>query len=87
MKSEELEQRFLKRSELAARWRCSVETIKRRQRSGALNPIRLSQRLLLYSLKEIEALEKAGATITETLSTEDNATPEPRLVQKGRKLQ
>jgi hypothetical protein len=49
--------KFLKRRELAARWRCSGETIKRRQRSGLLHPIRLSQRLLLYKLSEIEALE------------------------------
>ncbi len=52
--------KFLKRGELAARWRCSNETIKRRQRSGLLNPIRLSQRLLLYRLSEIEKLERDG---------------------------
>jgi len=51
------EEKFLKRRELAARWRCSGETIKRRQRSGLLHPIRLSQRSLLYKLSEIEALE------------------------------
>jgi len=51
------QENFLKRRELAARWRCSGETIKRRQRSGLLHPVRLSQRLLLYKLSEIEALE------------------------------
>ena len=51
------EEKFLKRRELAARWRCSGETIKRRQRSGLLHPIRLSRRLLLYKLSEVEALE------------------------------
>lgn len=54
------EEKFLKRRELAARWRCSGETIKRRQRSGLLNPIRLSKRLLLYKLSEVEALEAAA---------------------------
>ena len=53
-------ERFLKRSELATRWRCSAETVKRKQRAGLLSPIRLSQRLLLYRLSEIEALESAG---------------------------
>jgi hypothetical protein len=54
------QEKFLKRRELAARWRCSGETIKRRQRSGLLHPIRLSQRLLLYKLSEVEALEAEG---------------------------
>jgi hypothetical protein len=54
------QEKFLKRRELAERWRCSRETIKRKQRSGLLNPIRLSQRLLLYKVSEIEALEAAA---------------------------
>jgi len=54
------QERFLKRRELTARWRCSGETIKRRQRSGLLNPVRLSQRFLLYKLSEVEALEAAA---------------------------
>jgi hypothetical protein len=54
------QEKFLKRRELAARWRCSGETIKRRQRAGLLHPVRLSQRLLLYKLSEIEALEREG---------------------------
>jgi hypothetical protein len=53
-------EKFLRRRELAARWRCSGETIKRKQRSGLLHPIRLSQRLLLYKLSEVEALEGAA---------------------------
>jgi len=54
------EETFLKRRELAARWRCSKETIKRKQRAGLLNPVRLSARMLLYKLSEIEALEVAA---------------------------
>lgn len=48
---------FLRRRELAARWRCSIETIKRRERSGLLHPTRLSRRLLLYKLSEVKSLE------------------------------
>jgi len=54
------EEKFLKRRELAERWRCSTETIKRRQRAGLLHPVRLSQRSLLYKVSEIENLEKDG---------------------------
>jgi hypothetical protein len=54
------QEKFLKRRELAARWRCSGETIKRRQRAGLLHPVRLSQRLLLYKLSEVEKLEAEG---------------------------
>jgi hypothetical protein len=51
-------EKFLTRRELAARWRSSVETCKRRQKSGVLHPVYLSQRKLLYRLSEIEAYEK-----------------------------
>jgi len=53
-------EQFLKRRELAARWRCSTETIKRRQRAGLLHPVRLSQRLLLYKVSEVEQMERDG---------------------------
>ncbi len=52
--------KFLTRRELAKRWRCSGESVKRRQRAGLLRPFYLSERKLLYSLAEIEALEAAG---------------------------
>lgn len=48
---------FLTRRELARRWKCSTETVKRRQASGMLRPVRLGARKLLYRLAEIEAIE------------------------------
>jgi hypothetical protein len=53
-------EKFLTRAELAKRWRCSGESVKRRQRAGLLHPLYLSERKLLYSLAEIEALETAA---------------------------
>jgi len=50
---------FLTRRELATRWRCSGETIKRRQRRGVLHPVHV-QRKILYRLAEVEALEANG---------------------------
>jgi hypothetical protein len=58
--SESQTDKFLTRRELAKRWRCSGESVKRRQRAGLLRPFYLSERKLLYSLAEIEALEAAG---------------------------
>jgi hypothetical protein len=52
--------KFLTRRELAKRWRCSGESVKRRQRAGLLHPFYLSERKLLYALAEIEALEAAA---------------------------
>jgi hypothetical protein len=52
---------FLTRRELSMRWRCSGETIKRRQRSGLLHPIYLSERKILYRIAEVESLEAEGA--------------------------
>lgn len=53
-------EKFLTRRELSIRWRCSRETVKRRQRCGDLNAVYLSDRKVLYSLEQIEALEAAG---------------------------
>jgi hypothetical protein len=52
--------KFLTRRELAKRWRCSGESVKRRQRAGLLHAVYLSERKLLYRLAEIEALEAAA---------------------------
>ncbi len=51
---------FLTRRELARRWKCSGETVKRRQKSGMLHPVRLGARKLLYRLSEIVAIETTG---------------------------
>jgi len=53
-------EKFLTRRELARRWRCSGESIKRRQRAGLLHPVYLSERKLLYPIQEIEAIEANG---------------------------
>lgn len=67
LKSANEQGKFLTRTELAARWRSSVETIKRRQRSGLLHPVRLSRRKLLYRISEIEQVEREGqAEVEET---------------------
>lgn len=51
---------FLTRRELARRWKCSTETVKRRQASGMLRPVRLGARKLLYRLADIEAIESGA---------------------------
>jgi hypothetical protein len=50
-------EQLLSRKALAARWQTAVETIKRREKAGLLNPIRFNQRLLRYRLSEVERLE------------------------------
>ncbi len=52
---------LISRRALAARWQCSVETCKRREKAGLLKAIRFSQRLLRYRLSDIRALEAAAA--------------------------
>ena len=46
----------LDRKELAQRWRCGVETIKRREKSRVLKALKLG-RLVLYRLADVEAVE------------------------------
>ena len=53
-------EKFLTRAELARRWRCSGETVKRRQRARLLHPVYLSARKILYRLAEVEAIEANG---------------------------
>jgi hypothetical protein len=53
--------KLFSRKDLAVRWNCSIETLKRREKSGILNPTILG-RLVRYRLEEIEAVEAAGAT-------------------------
>ncbi len=48
----------LTRKELANRWNCSVETIKRKEKAGYLVPFRLGKRFLRYRLVDIEEIEK-----------------------------
>jgi len=53
-------ERLLSRGELASRWSCSRETLKRREREGILRAIRFNQRLLRYKLSDILAVEEAA---------------------------
>ncbi|MGB0143581.1 MAG: hypothetical protein ACPGAP_02325 [Akkermansiaceae bacterium] len=47
---------YLTRRELADRWKCSVMTLKRRERDGFLNPLRTG-RIVRYPLEQIQRLE------------------------------
>ncbi len=52
---------FLDRDQLARRWKTSVSTLKRREKSGELVPTRLGGRIVRYSMAHIIAVEEAGA--------------------------
>jgi ribosome-binding protein aMBF1 (putative translation factor) len=49
---------LMSRSELARRWRMSVESIKRRERSRMLRPIRLDGRVVRYRLSDVMRVEE-----------------------------
>ena len=52
-------QMFLSREQLCARWNCSGSTLKRREKDGGLVPTLLGPRLVRYSMKMIEEIEKS----------------------------
>ena len=54
-------EQLITRKGVAARWQCSIETVKRRTANGQLHPIRFGPRLLRYSLKEIRRVEREAA--------------------------
>jgi hypothetical protein len=52
---------LISRGELARRWSCSKETLKRRERAGILHPMHLpGKRLVRYRLSDILAIEAAS---------------------------
>jgi hypothetical protein len=54
------EDTLLTRRELAARWKVSVETVKRRERSSKLRPVRLDGRIIRYRMSDVVWLEQEG---------------------------
>lgn len=51
---------LITRADLALRWHCSIETIKRREKSGLLKAIRFSERFVRYRLSDILDLESGS---------------------------
>jgi hypothetical protein len=50
--------KLLNRKELAARWGCCIETIKRMQSKGALPPVVFTGRLIRYRIEDIKRIEE-----------------------------
>ena len=57
-----MEEMLLTRSELARRWKVSIETLKRRERAKILRPVRLDGRVLRYRLSDVLRIEEEGYT-------------------------
>lgn len=47
------DQCFLTRKDLAFRWQCSAETIKRRQRAGLLKALHIGPHIVRYLLADV----------------------------------
>lgn len=59
-RTDTLNQQFLSRAQIAARWGVSIATVKRREREGFIRALRFNQRLLRYRLSEVERAEAAA---------------------------
>jgi len=46
-------QGLIDREKLAARWCCSIETIKRMEKSGLLRRVQLSERMVRYRMVDV----------------------------------
>ena len=55
-----MDDRLLSRLELARRWKVSIETLKRRERTKILRPIRLDGRIIRYRMSDPLRIEKEG---------------------------
>jgi len=58
-----IEDTLLSRKEVAHRWSCSISSIKRREASGILHPLRFSQRQLRFKLSDVIAAERAAGGV------------------------
>jgi hypothetical protein len=80
---------LITRSELSFRWHCHVETIKRREKSGQLHPVRFSQRMVRYRLSEVRAIEREAGVPHPILDRKPThklgraSSPSPQKERKG----
>jgi hypothetical protein len=54
------EDSLLTRRELARRWKVSIETLKRRERTKILRPMRLDGRIVRYRVSDVVRIEQEG---------------------------
>jgi len=54
------EDTLLTRRDLAARWKVSIQTLKRRERAGILRPVRLDGRIIRYRMRDVVRIEQDG---------------------------
>ena len=52
------EDSLLTRSELARRWKVSIETLERRERTKVLRPMRLDGRIVRYRMSDVVRIEQ-----------------------------
>jgi hypothetical protein len=52
----------ISRAQLARRWNCSIETIKRRERAGILPAIKFSPRCTRYRVTDVQRVEQDSLT-------------------------
>ena len=71
-KRKQRDEDYISRQELSARWDCSLETLKRREKQGILRPVGFSGRMVRYRLSEVLAVEQ------EALQAKPQSKPVPR---------
>ena len=55
-----MDDNLLTRLELARRWKVSIETLKRRERTKILRPVRLDGRIIRYRMSDVLRIEEQG---------------------------
>ena len=55
-----MDDELLTRLELARRWKVSIETLKRRERTKVLQPVRLDGRIIRYRMSDVLRVEEEG---------------------------
>ena len=55
------EDKLLTRREVAARWKVSIETVKRREQARILRPLRLEGRIVRYRMSDVAQIEEDGS--------------------------
>ena len=57
---EVIEDKLLTRLELSRRWKVSIDTLRRRERTRILRPVRLDGRIIRYRMSDVLRIEEEG---------------------------
>jgi hypothetical protein len=83
VKTTPLDEEYISRPGLARRWKCHIESLKRREKKDLLHPIAFSARMIRYRMSEVLRLEAEAAGFSPATSGKIPGRFAPASALKG----